>query len=471
LRQPLRASGIEDGIMMEPKVAAIILAAGASHRFGRPKQLLPWGEKTVLQHVVDTVLASPVERTIVVLGYRAKEIGATLADRPVGVVVNKEWEEGLSTSVRAGLSALGTDVDAALFVLADQPFVTPQIIAQLVERYRETGAPIVVPTCRGRRGNPVLFDRSLFAELMEVKGDQGGRQLIAKHEGEVERVEVASEAIWRDLDVREDYQKAALAAVRSLIVDMDGVLYRGREPIPGAREFVAFLQREGIPFLLLTNNSTLTPAQYVAKLARLGIEVGEDRILTSAQAAALYLERVAPPGAKVYLIGEEGLRAALREKGFAFAERGADFVVVGMDRQLTYEKLKIATLLIRGGARFIGTNPDKTFPSEEGIVPGNGATLAALEAATGVAPMVVGKPERAIFDLALARMGVGREGAAVVGDRLETDVLGGRRAGLITILVLSGVTTPKELAASGVQPDLVFEDVGQMVEVWRSICP
>ncbi|MBC8493141.1 MAG: TIGR01457 family HAD-type hydrolase [Chloroflexi bacterium] len=253
--------------------------------------------------------------------------------------------------------------------------------------------------------------------------------------------------------------------MNSLIIDLDGVLYRGDEAIVGAREFIALLQQEGIPFLLLTNNSTRTPDQYVTKLGKMGIAIEESDVLTSAQATALYLERIARPEARVYAIGEEGLRAALQGK-FTIAEEGASFVVVGMDRGLTYEKLKTATLLIRGGARFIATNPDKTLPTEEGLVPGNGAAIAALEAATGVAPFVVGKPEPAIFDLALARMGVGKEGAAVIGDRLETDILGGRRAGLSTILVLSGATSRQELENSTIKPDLVFENVRQLYEVW-----
>jgi len=261
-----------------------------------------------------------------------------------------------------------------------------------------------------------------------------------------------------------------LQSIKSLIIDLDGVLYRGDEAIEGAGEFIALLQREAVPFLLLTNNSTRTPGQYVAKLAQMGIAVEEGDILTSAQATALYLGRIAAPRARVYVIGEEGLWVALQEKGYTLADRGADFVVVGMDRQLTYEKLKMATLLIRGGAKFIGSNPDKTFPSEEGIIPGNGAILAALEAATGVAPLVVGKPEPAIFDLALARMGVDKEGAAVIGDRLDTDVLGGQRAGLITILVLSGAASRQELENSLVKPDLVFEGVRQLYEVWPRLC-
>jgi len=256
-----------------------------------------------------------------------------------------------------------------------------------------------------------------------------------------------------------------LQSIKSLIIDLDGVLYRGDKPIESAREFIAFLQRGGIPFVLLTNNSTRTPGQYVKKLAGMGIAIEESAILTSAQATALYLEKIAPPGARVYAIGEDGLRAALGET-YTLSRDGADFVVVGMDTKLTYEKLKTATLLIRGGARFIGTNPDKTLPTEEGLIPGSGAILAALEAATGVAPFVVGKPEPAIFDLALARMKVGKEGAAVIGDRLETDILGGQRAGLITILVLSGATSQQDLGNSPVKPDFVFKNVKQLYESW-----
>ncbi|MBC8264532.1 MAG: molybdenum cofactor cytidylyltransferase [Anaerolineales bacterium] len=455
-------------------VAAIVLAAGESQRFGQPKQLLPVGGKTMLQHVVDIALDSPLEQVIVVLGCRAAEIRASIAGRPVQVVVNEKWKSGLSSSVRTGLSAVKPEVDAAVFVLADQPGVTAEIIAKLAERYQETRASIVVPTQRGQRGNPVLFARSLFAELMAVKGDQGGRRLIAEYVDELEEVEVQTEAIFMDIDTPDDYQTANLQSTisniqsptfNSLIIDMDGVIYRGDQAIVGAKEFVALLQREGVPFLFLTNNSTRTPGQYVTKLDKMGIAIEEKDVLTSAQATALYLEKIALSGSRVYAIGEEGLRAALREK-YTIAEEEASFVVVGMDTRLTYEKLKTATLLIRGGARFIATNPDKTLPTEEGLVPGNGAAIAALEAATGVIPFVVGKPEPAIFDLALARMGVGKEGAAVIGDRLETDILGGQMAGLSTILVLSGAASRQELENSTIKPDLVFENVRQLYEAW-----
>jgi 4-nitrophenyl phosphatase len=257
-----------------------------------------------------------------------------------------------------------------------------------------------------------------------------------------------------------------LAVIKGLLIDMDGVLYRGQAPIPGADRFVAFLRCQGIPFLLLTNNSSLTPDQYVAKLGNMGIEARADEILTSAQATARYLAQQEPHGARMYVIGREGLRQALMKQGFVVVEGQADYVVVGWDWELTYTQLKQATLLIRAGARFIATNPDLTFPSEEGIIPGNGAILAALEVATDVKPLVIGKPQATIFQLALAQLGMDGQGVAVLGDRLETDVLGGQQMGLRTLFVLSGVTDEEMLARSTIRPDLVFEGVAHLERVW-----
>jgi len=148
-----------------------------------------------------------VDQTIVVLGHRADEVGATLSDRAVDSVVNEEWEDGLSASMQTGLRAVRPDAEAALFVLADQPAITPEIIAALLRRYGETEALIVVPTYQGRRGNPVLFDRALFAELFEVRGDQGGRTLLDTYGDRTERVRMSSEAILTDVDTREDYER------------------------------------------------------------------------------------------------------------------------------------------------------------------------------------------------------------------------------------------------------------------------
>jgi 4-nitrophenyl phosphatase len=145
----------------------------------------------------------------------------------------------------------------------------------------------------------------------------------------------------------------------------------------------------------------------------------------------------------------------------------ADYVVAGIDFHISYERLKRAALAIRGGARFIGTNPDRTFPSEEGLVPGNGAVLAYLEAATGVEPAIIGKPSLPMMEIALAHLGVARGHVAMVGDRLDTDILGGQRVGITTILLYGGVTTSNELAASTIKPDLVYEDLGELLKAYR----
>ena len=258
-----------------------------------------------------------------------------------------------------------------------------------------------------------------------------------------------------------------LSSVKHLIVDMDGVLYRGGERLPGARQFLSYLVETEVPFVLATNNSTLPPQQYVSKLAAMDIEVTEDHIITSALASAVYLERVAGPGARVYAIGEDGLFSALTDRGFLLADQGVEYVVVGMDRQLTWDKLRIAALAIRAGATFIGTNPDTTLPTEEGLVPGNGATLPALEAATGVSPLIIGKPQPTLLELALEHMGVSRQGTAIVGDRLETDILGGKNPVIPTVLFLSGIATREELEDSPYRPDLVFAGLYHFYRVWR----
>lgn len=187
------------------KVAGVVLAAGESRRLGRPKQLLPLGEKTMLEHMVDVALSSPLQEVVVVLGHRAEKIRPLL--RGVKVVINKEWPQGMSGSLRAGLRALSPQFEACLFLLADQPKVTPQLIDSLITRHRRTLAPIVAPRFRGQRGNPVLFARPLFPELLDLRGEEGGRGLIEKHRHLVEWVEVDSEEYFLDIDTPEDLKR------------------------------------------------------------------------------------------------------------------------------------------------------------------------------------------------------------------------------------------------------------------------
>jgi 4-nitrophenyl phosphatase len=466
------------------RFAAIILAAGASTRFGQPKQLLDWGGVPLVAHAADEALAAGLVPVVVVLGCEAESVGAAVGERPVQVAMSWRWEEGLSTSVRAGLAALPPEAEAAILMQCDQPLLTASLLQAMVDRFEETGAAVVHPAHAGRRGTPTLFARRLFPELAALEGNVGGRAVVAAHPGEAATVEVIDPDVLADIDTPADYERLLkirgsrleteradtrerLRNTRHLIVDMDGVLWRGDEPMEGLQAFFATLRKRDIGFILATNNSSRTPEQYTAKLARFGIEVSEDRILTSSQVAAAYLASQAAPGARVYAIGGEGVRRALEQQGFELAEQEADYVVVGWDTHLTWHKLATAALLIHRGAGFIGTNPDTSYPTEEGPVPGNGAQLAALEVATGIAPVVTGKPEPPMYEEAMRRMGARPETTAVVGDRLDTDIAGGVRLGLTTVLVLSGIATEAELAESPVRPDVVCADISDLI---RLIC-
>ncbi len=261
----------------------------------------------------------------------------------------------------------------------------------------------------------------------------------------------------------------ALSDIRYLIMDMDGVLYRGNMVLPGAKEFLPWLEARGIRYLMLTNNSVRTPAGWGDKMAALGMPVSPDRIMTAAQATGAYLRKESPQGGRVYIVGGQGLTEAILGQGdglFTLDERHPDFVLVGLDPDFTYEKMKRACLAIRAGARFIASNPDRTFPAEEGIYPGAGAIAAAIEACTDVKPLVIGKPEGAAFELALERLGADRRTTAMLGDRLDTDILGGIQAGLTTIMVLTGISSAADLAASPYRADYVFPGLPELMKEW-----
>jgi 4-nitrophenyl phosphatase len=465
------------------QIAAIVLAAGGSARFGQPKQLVDWGGRTLLAHVCSVALDAGLAPVVAVVGCQAERVRAAVAALPVQTPMNWRWEQGLSTSVQTGLAALFPETEAAILMQCDQPLVSAGLLQAMAARFYESGAPIVHPVYANRRGTPTLFARSLFSEMAAVSGDEGGRGIIARHSEEVAVVEVASPDVLADVDTPADYERlckscdrhpqsvsrppsAVLDPITHLIIDMDGVLWRGEKPVRGLREFFAFLRRRDIGFVLATNNSSRTPEQYTAKLARFGVEVPIECILTSSQVAAAYLAGKAPPGARIYAIGEEGLEQALKQRGFVLADEEVAHVVVGWDRKLTWDKLATAALLIHEGAGFVGTNPDSNYPIERGPVPGNGAQLAALETTTGVAPAVTGKPERWMYEEALKRMGARPETTAVIGDRLDTDLAGGVRTGLTTVLVLSGIATEADLPASPVKPDLVCADIKELTETW-----
>jgi NagD protein len=250
--------------------------------------------------------------------------------------------------------------------------------------------------------------------------------------------------------------------MKAFLCDMDGVLYRGKALIPGAAEFVRRLQDSGHPFLFLTNSSGVTPQSLAAKLAGLGITGLEPRhFLTAARATAVFVSRQSP-GARCHVLGEPALVQEMRQAGLVVTDERPDYVVVGLTVGFDYPKLRKATQLILGGARFIGTNPDKADPVEDGLAPAAGALLAALEAATGKKPYIVGKPNALMMLIARQQLGVHSSETWMVGDRMETDIVAGLEAGMTTCLVLSGVTHREDLDQFAFRPDHVFKNVGEV---------
>lgn len=273
--------------------------------------------------------------------------------------------------------------------------------------------------------------------------------------------------------------------IRNLIIDMDGVLWHGERPMPDVGRCLADLQNLGIKVVLASNNSTKTLAQLQHKLERMHITLPPEQLLTSADATASYLERHYANAKTAYVVGEDGLFEAVARAGFDTItpeavshiatdspedlRTAADFVVGGLTRDLNFELLAMASLLVRAGVPFIATNADASFPSERGQLPGAGAVMALIETASGVAPIVVGKPEPIIFQEALARLGADASNTAMIGDRLETDILGAQRAGLTSILVLSGVSTETDIDTSGIQPDYVLADINAVLKALQDI--
>lgn len=250
---------------------------------------------------------------------------------------------------------------------------------------------------------------------------------------------------------------------RAYLFDLDGTVYRGSKPIPEAVMALREMTERGAHIAFLTNNSSMTPEQVAAKLRAMGVPADPEQVVTSSLVTAAAL-REEMPGASVYAIGEEGLLAALRSAGCRFDDERPDVVVVGIDRRLTYEKLAKAALAIQRGARFYATNTDRALPSEQGLLPGNGALLAALVTTTGVQPRVFGKPEPAFVHYALKRLGVPPQEALMVGDNGQTDIPAGARAGTDTLLVLTGVTRPEEVNTLPVVPTYVAANVKEWWE-------
>ena len=258
-----------------------------------------------------------------------------------------------------------------------------------------------------------------------------------------------------------------LSDIGALIIDMDGVLWHGDQALPGLATFFQTLRDLKLPFVLATNNASITAEQYVAKLAGMQVQIKLEEVLTSGMAMAAYLaERYEPLNTRVFVIGMVGATQPLRDKGFeVIAEqdsRNAQLVVSGLDKHLSWDKLCAAALHIQAGAAFFGTNGDVTLPTERGFLPGNGATLAALTAATGVVPITIGKPAPIIYQQALAVLNVPAEQVVAIGDRLDTDILGAVHAGIRSVLVLSGISKQSDIESLDYAPTWVMQDIQEL---------
>lgn len=256
--------------------------------------------------------------------------------------------------------------------------------------------------------------------------------------------------------------------INGVVLDMDGVLWRGDEPLPALVELFEWFDEAQIPFALATNNSSKTPADYVAKLARMGVpDVPESVIITSAIATAAYLQGRYLAGTVMHIFGMHGLKQAVADAGFDVeSDEQPDVVVAGGKFDVTYEDLRRATLAIRNGASLIGTNPDKTFPTPDGLVPGAGSFIALLEAATDATATVIGKPFAPMFETALKIIGTAPENTLMVGDRLNTDILGAKQVGMQTALVFTGVTQPDDLVDADVWADVAYEGLPELIRAW-----
>lgn len=270
-------------------------------------------------------------------------------------------------------------------------------------------------------------------------------------------------------------KSSLLRPVRGVLFDMDGVVYVGNRPLPGVQAMLDTLEEKGYRWLFVTNNASLTAEQFVDKVAKMGIRATPEHILGSADATASWLaEQVHAhgwPQGKIIMNGMEGLRNALVQAGFELTSDPFDatYAVSGANFNLVFKDLADLTLAIRNGARFIGTNPDLTFPTERGQIPGSGSILALLAAASGVQPIVIGKPNAGMFEIAMHRLGLQPQETLMIGDRYDTDIAGAIDLGLVTVGVLTGISSRAEFESAEAPPHLICEGLPELLEHFKNL--
>ena len=249
--------------------------------------------------------------------------------------------------------------------------------------------------------------------------------------------------------------------IKAVLFDLDGTVYCGDDPIPGAAEFIDRLRQSTIDYLFVTNRGNRTPEEVAEQLRAMGISSSRDNILTSAQVAASHIG----PGKRVYVIGETGVEQALNEIGSTVADDNVDAVIVSYDRQFDYEKLLKGLRHIKTGAAFVATNGDAVITLEDGIAPESGPLVAALENASGIPATIMGKPQAAMIDSAIDTLGCKKSECIIIGDNLETDILAGNNAGIDSALILTGVSTRADAAVCAYPPTWIVENYGELEDL------
>lgn len=257
-----------------------------------------------------------------------------------------------------------------------------------------------------------------------------------------------------------------LPNIKGLIIDMDGVLWRDSEPLGDLAGIFECIHEMGFRVILATNNATRTVDEYHTKLAKFGVKLEHWQVINAAQGVGIYLNERYPEGTNVYVVGQLSLKKTLESYGYTIVnedENEVKVVVASLDFELTYDKLKHASLLIQAGSDFIGTNPDVTLPTPEGLIPGSGTVIGALEIASGKRVRMIGKPEPLLYEMALKRLELAPEQTLAIGDRLETDIAGAQAAGIHTALVLTGASSLAQAQQYDPQPEIISQDLTELI--------
>ncbi|WP_016999769.1 TIGR01457 family HAD-type hydrolase [Mammaliicoccus lentus] len=251
---------------------------------------------------------------------------------------------------------------------------------------------------------------------------------------------------------------------KGYLIDLDGTMYKGSQVIEGAIEFIDYLNKEDKDYLFVTNNSSKTPEEVAEKLNEIGFHTSSEHVITTAMATAGYISEESS-GATVYMVGGTGLRKSLNDAGLIVKDdEHVDYVVMGLDEEITYEKLTVACLAVRNGAKFISTNKDVSIPKERGFLPGNGSLTSVVSVSTGQTPIFIGKPETIIMEQALEKIGHAKEECIMIGDLYDTDILAGINSGIDTLHVHTGVTTFEEIQRKEVLPTYSIKNLLEIIE-------